>query len=86
MANRARTLLKRRYPDVVKHTPKWSLIKDERRPKRPVSAYLQFSINRNASGDFNRISFADRGKLIGQEWKALSESEKKVAQIFVIRV
>lgn len=46
--------------------------------KRPASSYLQFSINRQASGDFRNIPVSERGKLIGKEWKALSESEKKV--------
>lgn len=49
--------------------------------KRPVSAYIQFSINRQNSGDFKNIAIAQRAKLIGQEWKALSESDKKVGLI-----
>ena len=45
----------------------------------PVGPYMQFSINRNASGDFKHIGVIERAKLIGQEWKALNESEKKVS-------
>ncbi|KAK0949118.1 hypothetical protein LTR91_026715 [Friedmanniomyces endolithicus] len=31
---------------------------------------------RHASGDFKSIALLDRSKLIGKEWKALSEGEK----------
>lgn len=55
-------------------------IDDERRVKRPIaSPYVQFSINRHASGDFRNIRFEERAKLIGQEWKALSQEEKDVS-------
>ena len=63
----------------LKGTQKYSQIKDERAVKRPASSYIQFSINRQASGDFKNISVGERAKLIGKEWKALSESEKKVS-------
>ncbi len=39
---------------------------------------MLFSINRQASGDFRHIAVAERGKLIGKEWAALTEGEKKV--------
>lgn len=61
-----------------KGSQKYAPIQDERLVKRPVTAYIQFSINRNASGDFRNISLGERAKLIGQEWRALNESEKKV--------
>lgn len=77
LANRARHQLRRKLN--VKGTSKYSQIKDERAVKRPASSFIQFSINRQASGDFRNIPVAERAKLIGQEWKALSESEKKVS-------
>ncbi|KAK4560561.1 hypothetical protein LTR86_005758 [Recurvomyces mirabilis] len=51
-------------------------IHDERRVKSPISAYFQFNINRQASGDFKNIPVQERAKLIGQEWKALNQEEK----------
>ncbi len=48
-----------------------------------MTAYVQFSINRQASGDFANIKVPDRAKLIGAEWKALSEGEKEVSSLFV---
>ena len=77
LANRARNQLRRKLE--LKYTHKYSQIKDERAVKRPATAYIQFSVNRQASGDFKNIGVAERAKLIGQEWKALSESEKKVS-------
>lgn len=47
-------------------------------PKRNLSAYLLFSAARQDSGDFKHISVPERAKLIGQEWKALSEDEREV--------
>lgn len=58
---------------------KWPAIKDERRVKRPMPPFVQFTLNRHASGDFKRMKLPDASKLIGQEWKALSSDEKKVS-------
>jgi hypothetical protein len=77
-ANNARRSLRRKLGDKVKGTSKYKPIKDERLVKRPVTSYLQFSINRQASGDFRNIPVSERSKLISKEWKALSEGEKKV--------
>jgi hypothetical protein len=81
LANNARTQLRRQLKDQVKGTTKYSPIKDERLVKRPASQYIQFSINRQASGDFKNISIAERAKLISQEWKALNAGEKKVSAL-----
>lgn len=53
-------------------------IPDERIPKAPISSYMLFSMNRQASGDFQHIAVAERGKLLGKEWAALTADEKKV--------
>ena len=81
LANAARRSLRQKAP-VQKYcqTP-WNPINDERAAKRPVTAWVQFVITRNASGDFKHISIAERSKLLSQEWKALSEDEKKVSTI-----
>jgi hypothetical protein len=55
------------------------LIEDEREPKRPLSPFVLFSMSRNQSGDFKHIAVTERAKLIGQEWRALSEDEKAVS-------
>lgn len=49
---------------------------------RPSSAYIHFVTNRTTSSDFNGIQAKDRMKLIGQEWKSLSEDEKNVRILF----
>lgn len=72
-ANNARRLLKRRTK-----AKQVILIKDDRLPKRPLSGYAQYSGERNASGDFKNISVAERGRLIGKEWRELGSSEKQV--------
>lgn len=81
-ANRARASLRRKLPSEKNKgkriSTKWPEIKDERRAKRPLTAYVQFTINRNATGDFRNIKISERAKLIGQEWKTLSEDEKQV--------
>jgi hypothetical protein len=79
-ANRARAALRRRHKQnsgkgYPSHTSK---IHDERAVKRTLSPYMQFSMDRRASGDFKAIGLGDSSKLIGQEWKALSEAEKQV--------
>ncbi|TKA82157.1 hypothetical protein B0A55_02047 [Friedmanniomyces simplex] len=74
-ANRARQQLRRKLPQKGKRG--WPPIQDERAARTPLSAFLQFSTNRHASGDFNNIAVPECAKLIGQEWKALSGEEKQ---------
>ena len=74
-ANNARLQLRKKYP---KQKTKWAKIPDERVPKRPASPFAVFNTNRQASGDFNGIKLTEAVKLVGQEWKALSSSEKEV--------
>ena len=77
-ANNARAQLRRQIPAEKRRRTSWSPIEDPRQVKRPVTAYVQFSVNRNASGDFNNISVPERSRLIAREWRELSADEKKV--------
>lgn len=78
IANTARAALRRKEDRKKNHRTKYPAIHDERAVKRGISAYIQFNLNRQASGDFKHIPMTERAKLIGQEWKALSEEEKRV--------
>lgn len=80
LANLARAQLRRQYPT---QKGKWAELSDERRPKRPTTAYLNFGIDRQSSGDFANIKVTERSKLISQEWKALSQNEKDVRVKFL---
>ncbi|KAK0335950.1 hypothetical protein LTR59_002000 [Friedmanniomyces endolithicus] len=71
-ANLARIRLRR----ATKRTYQWRPIHDERAAKHFRPPYILFSMARHASGDFKSIALLDRSKLIGKEWKALSEGEK----------
>ncbi|KAK5149227.1 hypothetical protein LTR04_007318 [Oleoguttula sp. CCFEE 6159] len=54
------------------------IIKDERQLKRPTSAFALFYTERFASNDFKGIPrVSDAARLTSEEWKALSEGEKK---------
>lgn len=73
--------MKRRY--VAQHpksksTHKFTPIKDDRQVKNVRSSYIQFSIDRHASGDFVHMTVVESARLIGREWKALDAAEKKV--------
>ena len=81
-ANRARAQIRRKLD--LKGTQKYSSIKDERAVKRPATSYIQFMVNRQASGDFKNIAIPERARLIAKEWKALSESEKKVRNLNLV--
>jgi hypothetical protein len=76
IANLARAKLRRSLG--AKGVKKWPAIKDERRVKQAGNAFVQFSVSRQASGDFKNILLGERAKLLGQEWKALSGEEKQV--------
>ncbi|KAF2472001.1 uncharacterized protein BDR25DRAFT_221485 [Lindgomyces ingoldianus] len=80
IANLARLNLRRRVPTTAgkrKYPPHTSKIKDDRQVKRPSSAYLRFATERNTSGDMKSIAKSEVMKLIGNEWNALSASEKQ---------
>jgi len=75
LANLARQKLRRSLD--AKGAKKWPAIKDERQVKRATTSYVQFSVSRQASGDFTHIKIGERAKLLSQEWKALSDEEKQ---------
>lgn len=54
---------------------------DERAAKLPVRAHSFFLQDRYASGDMKGLKLGDAVKLINNEWKALSASEKQVCTI-----
>jgi len=56
-------------------------IKDERRVKLARSAWTFFCSERRSSGDFKDISVTDASKLLAEEWKALTDSEKQVCSM-----
>jgi len=78
IANTARASLRRQEDRKKGRMSKFPAIHDERAVKRVISAYVQFNINRQASGDFKHIPMIERSKLISQEWKVLNEDEKRV--------
>ncbi|KAK0272751.1 hypothetical protein LTR35_012717 [Friedmanniomyces endolithicus] len=73
---RAANLARMRLRRATKRAYQWRSIHDERAAKHSRTPYILFSIARHASGDFKSIALMDRSKLIGKEWKALSEGEK----------
>ncbi|KAF2686516.1 hypothetical protein K458DRAFT_402133 [Lentithecium fluviatile CBS 122367] len=80
LANIARLNLKRRIATGEKFqiaSKDLRRLQDDRQVKRPVTGYLRFSVERRSSGDFKNITNAESFKLIANEWKVLSASEKK---------
>ncbi|KFY10759.1 hypothetical protein V492_04862 [Pseudogymnoascus sp. VKM F-4246] len=59
-------------------------IDDPRIPKRPLTAYILFVKERYTSGDFKGISSMEAAKILTQEYKGLSESEKKQYDVLAI--
>ena len=54
-------------------------IEDERRVKRPSSAWTHFFSERVKSTDFKGIALQEKSRLIADEWRALSGDEKQVS-------
>ena len=57
-----------------------SRIPDSRTVKQPITPYLYFNIERQATGDFKTIPVGQAAKLIAGEWKTLPAGEKKVCR------
>ncbi|KAL8681175.1 MAG: hypothetical protein Q9186_002707 [Xanthomendoza sp. 1 TL-2023] len=72
-ANRARRSLKSRS----KSGRSWPKLQDERSVLRQRNAYSGFVAQRYSSGDFAGLNIAESGRLIGAEWRAMSESDKE---------
>ncbi|KAI9761395.1 MAG: pre-mRNA processing RNA-helicase [Chaenotheca gracillima] len=75
IANNARLLLKRRGAAKT-----YRPLKDDRLVKGATSSYLQYSIERRRSGDFQGLKISDASKRIGAEWKSMSAAEKEKYQ------
>lgn len=82
-ANLARLHLRRIIRESTgKVPPNTRKIIDDRHVPRPATAFARFFGERKSSGDMKGISTRESGKLISEEWKAMSESEKKVLSPF----
>ena len=81
-ANKARKTLRSKLKDRPSEVKKWKPIRDERSVKRPMTSFAHFCTSRHASGDFKHLRASEAAKLLGQEWKALSEGEKQVCHVF----
>lgn len=75
-ANKARAILRRRGAAFAGQSKK---LQDDREVKGLRTSYNYFYIERLNSGDFAGIRVVDAAKRTGQEWKAMSASEKKVS-------
>ncbi|KAI1345128.1 hypothetical protein F5Y15DRAFT_18227 [Xylariaceae sp. FL0016] len=74
-ANKARTALKKKHNFP---TGKVRLIRDDRAPKRPMTAYFLFLKARYASGEYsNSGSVGSTAKALGEEWRGLSPAERQ---------
>lgn len=84
-ANKARVQLRRKLLKTKgsrgAHTEQ---LKDDRLPKGPVQAYIIFTAERWASGDMKGLLARESGKVIAEEWKALTAGEKKVCNAHYI--
>lgn len=80
-ANIARRRLRTRENAARNHPTKWPAIEDGRIPKSPLTPYIQFFQERQASGDLTGIAQSESTKLIAQEWKDLSDASKQVCRM-----
>jgi hypothetical protein len=81
MANRARGTLRRKAAAGTKvyvSPANLAPLLDERQLVSPVAPYTRFMGERRASDDFRGIGNAEAFKLIAEEFKALSDGERKV--------
>ncbi|KAF2667577.1 hypothetical protein BT63DRAFT_456879 [Microthyrium microscopicum] len=86
-ANSARKLLRRRvvqaYPKRKAPTTRnilYSKLKDDRQPKRPLSAWTMYLVERRSGEAFASSTTTEALKLIAKEWKEMSVAEKKQHQ------
>ena len=56
-------------------------LKDDRQVTGSRSAYIYFFLSRSKSGDFRGMTRPVAASLIGREWKALTDEQKKVRRL-----
>ncbi|KAF3000154.1 hypothetical protein E8E13_005466 [Curvularia kusanoi] len=86
IANNARRLLRKKLAErdslagkapTARRPANTDHIPDDRRVKRPLTSFTIFFAERSSSSDFKGIAVTEKAKLIAEEWKALSASEKQ---------
>ncbi|KAJ9627924.1 hypothetical protein H2203_003143 [Taxawa tesnikishii (nom. ined.)] len=77
VANNARKQLRVILSKQKKKVTMWRPLRSDRLVKRPIPAYTFFLLDRYASGDLRHIASVDAAKLVSQEWRALTASEKQ---------
>ncbi|KAL9053457.1 MAG: hypothetical protein Q9162_004760 [Coniocarpon cinnabarinum] len=81
LANNARARLNRlagqRHSTGYRFTKRYTLLKDDRQLKRPKSGFMQFMADRWATGEFAGVKVQEASKTMTQDWKNLSESDRK---------
>ena len=55
------------------------ILRDDRKPRRPLTPYFQYSQERHVSGDFQGVSIPEFSKAVSREWKAMGAQEKEVS-------
>ncbi|KAF7590942.1 hypothetical protein BBP40_002194 [Aspergillus hancockii] len=70
-ANAARTRLSKLT------NKRYTLIRDERLVKRPLTAFVLFYKERFDQGDFKHMSIRDISARVTEEWKGMTETEKE---------
>ncbi|KAI0486230.1 hypothetical protein F4859DRAFT_361691 [Xylaria cf. heliscus] len=73
-ANRARKSLKRKY-NIPKGAVK--LIRDDRLPKKPTTAFALYTKARWGSGEYSGVDVVGVARKIGVEWNALAPAQRK---------
>lgn len=54
--------------------------RDPAKPKRPNTAFLEYSLERRKDPQLSKMSVAESAKLIGAEWKAVPQAQKDALQ------
>lgn len=56
--------------------------KDPNAPKRPKSAYMEYAVSRRPTlvKESPGLTFGEIGRQMGQEWRSMSDAEKKPYQ------
>ena len=80
---RLANIARRRLRTLVSHSgkAKYAALKDDREVKRPLTSWVLYFVDRNASGDFRGIGAIQRAKDISAEYRSLSASELKVSYL-----
>jgi len=80
VASRDSAIYKKKFEEYVASGKKDAWARDPDKPKKPLTPYLAWSVERRKAPDVSKLSIADSAKRLAEDWKKVPQAEKDSLQ------